>query len=295
MIDGASTDDSRTVIANKLPAGARWVSEPDEGLYDALNKGFGLAHGDIMGWLNAGDLLMPNALLVVADIFRTFPDVEWLTSRILTLLDQRGRIVLQALHHGFEREGFFRGDTLPGFGPGPVATYIQQESTFWRRGLWERAGGRLDPRLRVAGDFELWARFFLHADLWSVSAPLGAFRKHEGQLSAVHAGTYAREASDVLRAHGGRPRTAAGAAARLFLRRTTPRALRPAAHRLGLFRPAPIIDYDFESHTGARARSSRKASAASKSSSNSFGRQTGGRKTSRHRPQARRRPGRRGG
>jgi glycosyltransferase involved in cell wall biosynthesis len=249
VIDGASTDDSRAVIANKLPAGARLVSEPDEGLYDALNKGFGLAHGDIMGWLNAGDLLLPNALLVVADIFQAFPAVEWLTSRILTLLDERGRIVLQTLHYGFERQGFLRGDTLPGFGRGPVATYIQQESTFWRRSLWERAGGRFDPRLRVAGDFDLWARFFQRADLWSVSAPLGAFRKHEGQLSVIHADAYAREASDVLRSHGGRPRSAAGAAARMFLRRTTPRALRPVAHQLRLFRPAPIIDYDFETHT----------------------------------------------
>src|ERR1700704_2512477 len=41
VIDGASTDDSRAVIENKLPAGARLVSEPDQGLYDALNKGFG--------------------------------------------------------------------------------------------------------------------------------------------------------------------------------------------------------------------------------------------------------------
>jgi hypothetical protein len=225
------------------------VSEPDEGLYDALNKGFRLARGDIMGWLNAGDLLLPNALPVVADIFSTFPAVEWLTSRILTLLDQRGRIVLQALHHGFERHGFLRGDTLPGFGRGPVATYIQQESTFWRRSLWERAGSRFDARLRLAGDFELWARFFVHAELWSVSAPLGAFRKHEGQLSEVHSSAYTKEASDVLRAHGGQPRSAAGAAARMFLRRTAPRTLRPAAHRLGLFRPAPIIDYDFESQT----------------------------------------------
>ena len=89
----------------------------------------------------------------------------------------------------------------------------------------------------------------MQAELWSVSAPLGAFRKHEGQLSAIHAGAYAREASDVLRAQGGRPRSAASAASRMFLRRTTPRALRPAAHRLGFFRPAPIIDYDFESNT----------------------------------------------
>jgi hypothetical protein len=192
---------------------------------------------------------LPNALLVVQDIFQTFPAVEWLTSRILTLLDERGRIVLQTLHYGFERQGFLRGDTLPGFGRGPVATYIQQESTFWRRSLWERAGSRFDSRLRLAGDFELWTRFFMHADLWSVSAPLGAFRKHEGQLSALHAGAYAQEASDVLRAHRGRPRSALGAAARMFLRRTTPRALRPAAHRLGLFRAAPIIDYDFESNT----------------------------------------------
>src|SRR5256885_16513343 len=58
VIDGASTDDSRAVIASKLPAGARLVSEPDEGLYDALNKSFVLAHVAIIGWLNAGDVFL---------------------------------------------------------------------------------------------------------------------------------------------------------------------------------------------------------------------------------------------
>jgi hypothetical protein len=62
--------------------------------------------------------------------------------------------------------------------------WIQQESTFWRRSLWEEAGGYMSEELYYAMDFELWARFFEHADLYGVSVPLGGFRRHGTQKTA---------------------------------------------------------------------------------------------------------------
>ena len=56
--------------------------------------------------------------------------------------------------------------------------YIQQESTFWRRSLWDKAGGRLDTEPELFRDFELWLRFFRHARLHTVRALVGGFRHH---------------------------------------------------------------------------------------------------------------------
>lgn len=90
--------------------------------------------------------------------------------------------------------GFTYGDFLAG-----DFKWLQQESTFWRRSLWERAGGGLDPRLRLAVDFELWMRFFRHTRLYTAEALLGAFRRRDGQRSAVLLDDHLAEAESVIR------------------------------------------------------------------------------------------------
>ena len=72
---------------------------------------------------------------------------------------------------------------------------IQQESVFWRRELWERAGGRLDERLTCAADLDLWLRFTRLADFCSVPVVLGGFRRHDDALGEAGDGLYEREAS----------------------------------------------------------------------------------------------------
>jgi len=77
--------------------------------------------------------------------------------------------------------------------------------------VWEKAGSRIDPSLQLAGDFELWARFFRRADLYGVPLPLGGFRLHGEQKTALHMEAYYREAEAVLARHGGGVKPAAKA------------------------------------------------------------------------------------
>jgi hypothetical protein len=80
--------------------------------------------------------------------------------------------------------------------------YIQQESTFWRRSLWEKAGGKISQNYKYAGDFELWMRFFQHEKLYNIDAMLGAFRlRQEGQASANHYDEYVAEILAILAAY----------------------------------------------------------------------------------------------
>src|SRR5205085_2238058 len=175
------------------------------GLYEAINKGFAKTSGEVMAWLNSDDMYLPWAFSCVGEVFRAFPQVEWVTTAYPVALDERGRAVECRSVPAYHRDAFFRGRNLAG-DDGSHTGYIQQESTFWRRSLWERAGGYVDTSLSLAADFELWARFFRHAELYTVHALLGGFRQHGEQKTAgVRLDDYRDQAMSVLRRHGGRP------------------------------------------------------------------------------------------
>jgi glycosyltransferase involved in cell wall biosynthesis len=247
VVDGGSTDESLAVIDKYRSRLSRAIVEPDDGLYDAINKGFAHATGEAMGWINSSDRLLENSLAIVSEIFETFPEVQWLTSRMMSSIDSRGWLVRQGQHNGITRAAFLAGEHLRGYSKGRADTFIQQESTFWRRSLWEAAGGKLDAGLRLAGDFELWARFFQHADLWSISAPLGAFRYHDGQLSANSLASYVAEASQVLNRLGSRPRSRLGQNFSLALRYVLPPNLRAVGIKFRLLQSAPFCIFDHSS------------------------------------------------
>lgn len=203
IFDGGSTDDSPAIISRYADRLAFWTSERDGGQYEAIDRGLRRASGEIMGWLNSDDKQMPWTLSVVADVFSTFPEVEWVTAAYPVNWNAKGQAVRCAVRAGYSRKAFFRGGYLPGrrwFARG----YIQQESTFWRRSLWERAGGYIEAGLRFAGDFELWARFYQHAELYTVEALLGGIRRHGVQKTAQHLDKYLTEAEDVLSRYGHR-------------------------------------------------------------------------------------------
>lgn len=205
IIDGGSTDGSVDIIRKYEDQLAYWISEPDHGQYNGINKGFAKSTGEILGWLNSDDKYIPGALATVATIFTAFSQVEWLTSSLPILWNRYGQAVNCSNSGGFNRTSFFRGAHLPGCS-WYARCWIQQESTFWRRTLWERAGGRINDSLSYAGDFELWARFYQHADLYAVNALIGGFRKHDKQKTGFGMERYLEEAQKCfLCDYGGHP------------------------------------------------------------------------------------------
>jgi glycosyltransferase involved in cell wall biosynthesis len=225
VVDGGSTDGTLDVIRRYQDRLAWWTSEPDQGMYDALNKGFARSHGEVMGWLSATDLLHARSLFAVGDVFRTLPEVEWITGQP-TALNEDGATYTVEPPRRWTRTRFLLG----------ANEHIQQESTFWRRSLWERAGGRVDASRRMAGDFELWTRFFRHAPLFPVEALIGGFRHDPDSLSLARRQEYRAICEGWVESELAASSRALRAAGRAMLRaRRTPglgRLFRPVAARL---------------------------------------------------------------
>jgi len=171
IVDGGSTDGSVEIIRKYESQLHGWISEPDRGMYDAINKGFARSAGEVMGWISATDLLHAGSLFVIGSVFQTFPEVDWITGRPTGFSDDGMGVEVLKLRQ-WSRMPFLAG----------ANRYVQQESTYWRRGLWERAGARVDDLRRSASDFELWVRFFRYAKLYAVDALIGGFRSHPDSL-----------------------------------------------------------------------------------------------------------------
>lgn len=186
IMDGGSTDSSLDIIRKYESQLAYWVSEKDKGMYDAIKKGFEHSTGEIMGWINSDDILYPHSLFVLAELFNSFPQTNWLTG-LSSHIDEEGKTIWVSISRHFNRIDFLTGDFK----------FIQQESTYWRRGLYERAGG-LDNTLKLAGDFSLWLHFIRTDKLYVANVPIGGFRvSREGQLSE-NLKSYLNEAYKVL-------------------------------------------------------------------------------------------------
>ena len=182
IIDGGSTDGSVEIIEKYERFIHFWCSEPDNGHYDAINKGFAHATGDIMAWLNSDDMYFPWALKTVASIMTELPEIEWLTTCERGKWDWHGFCVQIFPINGYSREAFLAGEYLPATTETSKGC-IQQESTFWRRSLWEKIGGKIPLTFPLAADFDLWSHFYDHAELYATTSPLGGFRCQSEQRS----------------------------------------------------------------------------------------------------------------
>lgn len=190
IVDGGSSDGTLEIIKKYESQITKCISESDSGMYDALNKGFALSTGEIMGWINSDDVLCEGALQRINSIFNDVSHVSWIQG-MHSLIDLNGQLTSIRKSKKFSLLQFLNNDYK----------WIQQESTFWRRSLWEKAGGKMDTSLKLAGDFELWFRFFQHERLYNCSVPVGAWRKREGQLSAMHNDKYLEEVEHTIKAY----------------------------------------------------------------------------------------------
>jgi glycosyltransferase involved in cell wall biosynthesis len=234
IMDGGSADGTQEIVLryqkllleNLYPIQCNevlihWHSEKDNGMYDAVNKGFADATGDIFAYINSDDIYLPGAFDIIQRTLAQYPQILWLKG-ITSYMNENSTI------YGVGNCYMYRQDWIKAGLYGTVFYFIQQDSVFWRAELWQKSGG-LDGNLALAGDYFLWKSFAIFTPLYSLNAYVSCFRKTPDQKSLnIHSYWREIDASTLL------AKKLSSKIRRFVFRsiETLPRFLRPLCYRL---------------------------------------------------------------
>ena len=177
VIDGGSNDNSVSILERYSEKIAFWSSEKDDGQSDALNKGFNIITGDIVGWLNSDDTYQPGAFSEVAQIFAD-ESVKIAMCKQFGMMDAKGIVFDHKYNDYKNHQTLVRYWTTGGM-------TINQPSVFFRRELISKFDPVLDPVLHYAMDYDLWLRLTLENDMHVVDGNWANYRFHDASKSGL--------------------------------------------------------------------------------------------------------------
>jgi len=172
IVDGGSTDGSLDIIQKYARRLAWWVSEPDRGQTDALNKGFSHAQGEVLTWLNSDDAYLPGAIREAVDVLQAHPEAGMVYGDA-NLVDESGKVL-----------GRFPASQTDYYRLRKGYVHIPQQAAFFRASLWRQVGP-LDPTFFFAMDYDLWVRLAKISALRYTPRLWANFRLHGRGKTAV--------------------------------------------------------------------------------------------------------------
>lgn len=188
IVDGASTDETAAVVAlygDRL----RFISEPDRGQSDAINKGFRLARGEIVAWLNSDDIYLPGAVRAAVNALRANPDAAAVYGEGYQI-DEAGAMISR-----FAATQEFNLWRLLN-----LSDFILQQTVFFRRRIFDEIGF-VDETLHYGMDWELLMRIGLQQPIVFTRHDMGAIREYATAKSFAGGTKRARELTAILRRH----------------------------------------------------------------------------------------------
>ena len=190
--DGGSWDQTSGVLDRYRDRLTHVESCKDRGQAHAINLGFRRTTGEIMAYLNSDDVLLPGTLAYVARYFACHPKVDVVYGHRI-IIDEHDQEVGRWLLPPHEDRAILWVD------------YVPQETLFWRRRIWDKAGGAMDESFQFALDWDLLLRFrAAGARFKRLPRFLGAFRVHHQQKTSVSLASVGVRETDrlVLKVHG---------------------------------------------------------------------------------------------
>jgi glycosyltransferase involved in cell wall biosynthesis len=190
VMDGGSGDGSVEIIRRYASSLSHWESGPDGGQVVAIRRGFAMARGEILGWLNSDDMLMPGCLWTVAREFPEDPGTVAVGGRSV-FVDAEGRPLGVTVPRARKswKDMLFWGHGLA------------QMATFWRRRSYEEVGG-LDTAFSFSFDYDLFVRLRRAGNIHLLPQYLAAFRLHSHQKTATSLQVGQSDDRRVRRKHG---------------------------------------------------------------------------------------------
>ena len=191
VVDGGSTDQTPAVVKDYISR-LTWISEPDRGQSHAINKGFQMARGAIVSWLNSDDILLPGAVSTAVRALDSNTDLKAIYA------------------NGFliDREGAIKGP-FPHTQPFDLwrlvnlSDYILQQTVFFRKDVFAEVG-YLDENLHYVMDWDILIRIGKAYGLGYLPVPLACLREHPEAKSFSGGKRRIQEIRDLLRRHSGR-------------------------------------------------------------------------------------------
>lgn len=172
IIDGGSNDGSIEIIKRYDGSLKDWISEPDQGQTDAINKGFARTNGEILAWINSDDTYLPTAVSEAVDFLIKFPDVGMVYGDA-NLIDENGKVIGKFPARQTDYKRLRRG-----------YVHIPQQASFFRAELWKKVGP-LDPSFYFAMDYDLWVRISRLAPIRYLPKTWANFRIHGSGKSVI--------------------------------------------------------------------------------------------------------------
>lgn len=170
VVDGGSTDNTLDILRrHEGRPGFRWLSEPDRGVYDAVNKGLQLCSGDILCYLNTDDRFFAHSVQVVVDAYTGNPGSDLIFGDLLAF-DEAARQGWINFYPTNIRSHLRRGGL------------VSQPTVFWTRAVARRIG-TFDIGLRLAADIDYWQRLLRHGTAVKVDEVLAYEGHHHGRLT----------------------------------------------------------------------------------------------------------------
>jgi glycosyltransferase involved in cell wall biosynthesis len=183
VCDGGSSDDTVEIL-KRYEGQLRWVSEPDRGQADAVNKGIQMTSGDIIAWINSDDVYYPGAFAAVRAVFESDLNVQAVYGDA-DYINEHDRVLYPHQAHPWD------------YGWLPNTCYLCQPAVFFRRRLVEELGA-LDPSLHYCLDYELWFRYGQRYPFYYLRQKLAGSRMYPTNKSLGQAVAARSETSAML-------------------------------------------------------------------------------------------------
>lgn len=195
VIDGGSSDGTVDVLKKYGNQISYWVSEKDQGQSDALNKGFAVASGDVLSWLCADDLYLPQAMKKVEEFFSQNPEEKFVYGN----------------GYRISKDGQVIEPIICDIPPRPEAmvnyNYVFSTAAFWKADVWRESGGYVDTTNNWTMDWELFIRMSCYAKLNHITSELACLRSYEETKTSIAMNKFnkkrQKEIAQISRRYGG--------------------------------------------------------------------------------------------